>query len=83
MPGALGSFARSMQDLSFLCGGGGDTASPPIPHKNDRSCIDLAKLRSAALDMIMGHFGGVPMFFGKKEFTSYVTCVLARHLVCN
>ena len=77
MPGALGSFARSMQDLSFLCGGGGDTASPPIPHQNAGSCIDLAKLRSAALDMIMGHFGGVPMFFGKKEFTSYVTCLLA------
>ena len=77
MPGALGSFARSMQDPLFLCGGGGVPGTPPIPHKNSGSCIDLAKLRSAALDMIMGHFGGVPMFFGKKEFTSYVTCVLA------
>ena len=44
---ALGSFARSIRDRSFLCGGGGDTASPPIPHQNAGSCIDLAKLPSA------------------------------------
>ena len=44
---ALGSFARSIRDSPFLCGGGGEAASPPIPHKNGLSRIDLAKLPSA------------------------------------
>ena len=45
-------------DSSFLGGGGGEAGSNLPGSKNELSVVDLAKLRRAAVQMIMDHFGG-------------------------
>ena len=60
---ALGSFAKSIRDRSFLCGVGGELT----PHKNDLYRVDLAKLRRAAVQMIMYAFWGGSYVFREKN----------------
>ena len=45
---ALGSFARSIRGSPFLCGGGGEPASPPPPHTMPAE--KSAKTRSRAAE---------------------------------